>query len=66
MRAAEDAEVIGALAAPIGDDDVLAVDDAIVGAISDEREIGSEDVDEEDAERSGRLVFAIEKEEATP
>lgn len=68
MIRVDDARVYESLAAPLGDTDVLDLSNvapAIVGAVSDVREIGGEDVEDEDDERAGRLAFAIEKEGAT-
>lgn len=63
-RAPEDSRVFEALCEALPPGSGVDIDPAIVGALSDAREVGSDDLDEEDVERGGRLVFAVEEEGA--
>lgn len=65
MIRVDDSRVYEALAEYADVVDLGDIGAAILGAVSDARVIGGEDIEEEDAERRGRLVFAVEKEGAT-
>lgn len=66
-READMNRVFREIAEPLREGDDLRVDDdaldSLIGAVSDEREVGGDDLDDEDKDRGGKLAFVAREEE---